>query len=241
MQLFFHIFATNFPLTVNLRAGGLYRGTSRKGTTVFVSLQPGTQSWPQALAREVKLLLVPFKDPEKAAGAAGELVAAWPMPHRPAKCCGLPFGEPSCCKAGLQGQPRAPAVRAAKLLETAPSLFGFRLSRSGLCCCIWQNRSEFINASKAHMQPSPTFCPNAGGENKLHRGRAGLHPKPMETSGETKNDFSSSHSLSLSISLELKLFACRKQQTNPNTAAAASEPCGSLTQANPLLFSFPSS
>ena len=163
------------------------------------------------------------------------------MPHRPAKCCGLPLGEPSCCKVGLQGQPCTLAVRAAKLLEIAPSLLGFRLSRSGLCCCIWQNRSKFISASKAHMQPSLTFCPNPGGENKLHRGRAGIHPKPTETSVETRNDFSSSHLLSLSISLELKPFACRKKQTNPNAAAAASEPRRSLTQANPLLFSFPSS
>lgn len=87
-------------------------------------------------------------------------------------------------------------------------------------------------------QPSLTFCPNSAGEDKLHRGRAGLHPKPTETSGETRNDFSSSHLLSLSVLFELKSFAGRKKQTNPNAAAAAaSEPRWSLTQANPSLFS----
>lgn len=40
---------------------------------------------------------------------------------------------------------------------------------------------EFTGASKARAQPSPAFCPNPDGENKLHRGRAGLHPKPVET------------------------------------------------------------
>lgn len=64
---------------MNIRAGGLYLGMSRRGTTIkvrFVSLHPGTRSWHQAPAREVKLLLLPFEDPEKAAGAAGELAAA---------------------------------------------------------------------------------------------------------------------------------------------------------------------
>lgn len=144
------------------------------------------------------------------------------------------MGGPSCCLGGGKGQPCTPAGRAAKLLESAPSRFGFRLCP----CCIWQNRSEFIRASKAHMQPSQTCCPDPDGENKLHRGRARLHPKPTETSGEGRNYFSSSHLPSLSISSEPKPFACRKKQTNPNAgAAAASEPRRSPTQGNPLLFS----
>lgn len=144
---------------MNLRAGGLYRGTSRKGTTVFVSLQPGTQSWPQALAREVKLLLVPFKDPEKAAGAAGEPVTSCPMPHSPAKCCGLPFGEPSCCKVGSQGQPHAPAVRAAKLLEAASSLFGFRLSRSGVMLLHLSEQERIHQCEQSPHAAKPDLLP----------------------------------------------------------------------------------
>lgn len=49
-----------------------------------------------------------------------------------------------------------------------------------------------------HQPTRSQGWPSIQTPSKLHRGRAGLHPKPTETSGETRNDFSSS-SPSLSL------------------------------------------
>lgn len=112
-------------------------GTSRGGKTAASPLRgPGGSSW-------------------SGRGAGGSVPCAPP----PCKMLQTAFGGSFL----LKGRPRALAVRAAKLLEAAPSRFGFRLSHSGLCCCIWQNRGKFISTSSqarpsAQTQPGRTNC-----------------------------------------------------------------------------------
>lgn len=140
IPLFFCIFAINFPLTVYLRAGGLYLGMSRKGSTSkvqFAPLQAGTELAP--------------------ATSTGREIAAL----------------------GLARTTAHPGIRAARLLEAAPSLCGFRLR------VVLLHLAEQEQIHQCEQNPpaaNPTCSDPAGRTNCTERER-GFIQRPRKLEG----------------------------------------------------------
>lgn len=181
--------STNFLPRANLRAGGLY-------------LERATLTEPQEPAKEVKSLLLQFKKLKRAAGAGGSwaLCALCPTELQTA---GAGFGGPPEQRRGCRSSP-TPSPQGSQTPGGSTFPSGLRLSCSGLCCCLWQNSSKSFSPQAARATLPSKARANAEKE--------GLHPKPTESSGQARNDFSSSCRCSPSVPLELEFFAHKQHR-----------------------------